>query len=134
MSRRRYRCSSRSSFASVVSDSAHLAAKLGPRGALVVGAIGFVLFYVLLPLWLSDLSRANTAQLTGPAAAGFAQAVDQVIHHRLLAPCRCVGLAIPLACAAIAAWKVLDQPTLNADDVDRMSSIARLVSRLLGGD
>ena len=62
MSRRRYRRRGGNSLGSVVDDSAHIAARFGPVGAMTTGAIGFAIFYAAIPLGLiawTEIGRAS---------------------------------------------------------------------------
>lgn len=131
MSRRRYGRRGSNSLGSVVDDSAHIAARLGPMGALTAGAIGFAIFYAALPIALMAWADANKAKMAGPTAATFANLLDQVMWHRFIGPCQWVGVAILLACAAIAAWKVFVSDTLTDAELAGTTWLAKLVARLL---
>lgn len=71
------------------------------------------------------------ASLQGPAAAAFANLLDQVIWYRFISPCQWAGVAILLVCSAIALWKHLGQAELKGDDVTLLSAASKLVSRLI---
>lgn len=131
MSRRRYRRRSRNSLGSVVDDSVHIAARFGPMGALTTGAIGFAIFYAALPIALMAWTDANKAKLAGPADAAFAHLLDQVMWQRFIGPSQWAGLAILLACWAIAAWKTLCSDELTDDELAGTTWLAKLVARLL---
>lgn len=100
------------SLVSVVGDSVHIAAKFGPIGALTVGAIGFLIFYAILPLWLTAWTDANKAKLTGPLAIAFANMLDQVVWYRFIVPCQWTGIAILFVCGIVAARKFYYQHQL----------------------
>lgn len=119
------------SLSSVVDDSAHIAARLGPIGALTTGAFGFAVFYALLPVALMAWTDANKAKLSGPTATVIATLVDHVIWQRFISPCQLTGMGILLACWAIAAWKLLFRPLLSPDEINRTSWAAKLLARLL---
>lgn len=131
MRTRRFGRRGRDSLGSVVSDLAHIAARFGPIGALTIGAVGFAVFYALLPIALIAWTDANTAKLSGPAAAAFATLLDQVMWQRFIGPCQWTGSGILLACCAIAVWKLLFQDHLSPDVIDRTSWAAKLLARLL---
>lgn len=130
MSRRPYRRQRRDSLSSAVDDTAHIAAKFGPVGALWTGAIGFAVLYAGLPACMMAWSAERKASLKGPAAAAFANLLDQVMWHRFISPCQWAGVAILLVCSAIAIWKHLEQAELEGDDVTFLSTASKLVSRL----
>ncbi|KMN48636.1 hypothetical protein VL04_18360 [Chromobacterium violaceum] len=131
MSRRRYRHSGGDSLESVVDDSAYIAARFGPVGALTTGVVGFTVFYSLLPIALMAWVDVNKAKLVGPAATVFANILDQVMLQRFINPCQWAGTAILLACCAIAAWKALFSDELTSAELAGTSWLAKLLSRLL---
>ncbi|PKO70226.1 MAG: hypothetical protein CVU22_02490 [Betaproteobacteria bacterium HGW-Betaproteobacteria-16] len=131
MSRRPYRRQRRDSLSSAVDDTAHIAAKFGPVGALWTGAIGFAVFYAGLPACMMAWTAERKASLKGPAAAAFANLLDQVMWHRFISPCQWAGVAILLVCSAIAIWKHLEQAELEGDDVTFLSAASKLVSRMI---
>ncbi|MES2191292.1 MAG: hypothetical protein V4454_14315 [Pseudomonadota bacterium] len=132
MSRHNYRRGRRDSLSSAVDDTAHIAASFGPVGALWTGVIGFTVFYAALPAcmlaWIAD----RKAALKGPAAAVFANLLDQVMWHRFISPCQWAGVAILLVCSAIAIWKHFVEADLDGDDVTFLSAMSKAVSRLIG--
>ncbi len=130
MSRRRYRRRD-TSLGSVVDDSAQIAAHFGPVGALITGTVGFVMFYSVLPMMLMSWVDSNKAKLVGPAAALFANILNQVIWMRFVNPCQWVGIAIFLVCCGIAMWKVFFSDELAKTELIRMSWLAKLLARLL---
>lgn len=131
MSRREHRRRGRNSLGSVVDDSARIASRLGLVGAMVTGAIGFIVFYALLPVALMAWSDANKAKLVGPAAAVFAHLLDQLMWQRFIGPSQWAGLAILLACWAIAAWKAFSDDALTNDELAVAGWAAKLLARLL---
>lgn len=128
MSRRRY--GRRGGLSSTVDDTAHIAASFGPVGALWTGVIGFGVFYTVLPLYMIAWTDERKASLKGPAAAAFANLLDQVLWHRFVSPCQWAGIAILLVCSAITVWKLLDRAELNDEDVTLLSFISKGISRL----
>lgn len=46
-----------------------IANNFGPKGALIVGVIGFVVFYFLIPAALEAWLEYNKAKLTGPVSS-----------------------------------------------------------------
>lgn len=131
MSNRRRHRRRDDSLGSVVDDSVRVAAGFGPVGALTIGAIGFAVFYAILPIALMTWIDANKAKLVGPAAAALANLLDQVMWHRFISPSQWVGVAILLACSAIAAWKVFISDALTDTELSAASLSAKLLARLL---
>lgn len=131
MSRRHYR-RRRDSLSSAVEDTAHIAARFGPVGALWTGVIGFAVFYAALPACMMAWTANRKASLKGPAAAAFANLLDHVMWHRFIWPCQWAGVAILLVCSAIAIWKHLGQADLDGDDVTFLSAMSKAASRLIG--
>lgn len=131
MSRCRYRSRRRGSLGSAVDDSTHIAARFGPVGALATGAIGFIVFYALLPMALMAWADSNKVKLIGPAAAVFANVLNQVILQRFINPCQWAGIAIFLACWAIAAWKALFSEELTSTELAGTSWLAKLLARVI---
>lgn len=109
MSRRSYRKQRSDSLADVVFDCVHIAVRSGTLGAFTTGAVGFTIFYALLPVALQAWSDANKMKLSGPFAAVFASMLDQVMWYRFIEPCQWCGIAILLVCWAIALWKLYEQ-------------------------
>jgi drug/metabolite transporter (DMT)-like permease len=109
----------------------HIAARLGPIGALTTGVVGFTLFYALLPIAMMEWADANKAKLVGPAAAVFANILDHLMLQRIINPCQWAGIAILLACCVIAAWKVLLSEEMTCAELAVTSWLAKLLSRLL---
>lgn len=132
MSRRRCRRCRQSGFTSMVDDSAHIASRCGPAGALATGFIGFIVLYAVLPMCVSDWIGDNKAKLVGPAASALGHALEQVASLRLIEPSQWAGTATLLVCTAIALWKYLERPDLGDEGVDSMCAAAKFVSSLLG--
>ncbi|KJJ97345.1 hypothetical protein [Burkholderiaceae bacterium 26] len=132
MSRRHYHRRRGNSLSCAVDDAAHIAARFGPVGALWTGAIGFAIFYAALPACMMVWNADRKATLKGPAAAAFANLLDQVLWHRFISPCQWAGIAILLVCSAIAVWKLLDPAELDDEDATFLSFIAKGISRLIG--
>lgn len=109
MSRRSYRGQRSDSLASVVADCAYIAARSGPLGAFTIGAVGFTVFYALLPVAILAWTDANEAKLNGPLAAAFTSMLDQIMRYRFIEPCQWCGIAILTVCWAIALWKFYEQ-------------------------
>lgn len=105
MSRRSYRRQRSDSLADVIVDFAQIAARSGPLGAFTTGAIGFTVFYALLPFALLAWTDASKAKLRGPLATAFANVLDQVMWIRFIDPCQWCGIAILCVCWVIALWK-----------------------------
>jgi len=132
LSRRHYRRRRRDSLSSAVDDAAYIAARFGPAGALWTGVIGFAVFYAALPACVMAWTADRKATLKGPAAAAFANLLDQVMWQRFISPCQWAGIAILLVCSAIAIWKYLGQADLDGNGVTFLSAASKVVSRLIG--
>lgn len=132
MSRHYHRRRRHDSLSSAVDDAAQIAARFGPVGALWTGVIGFAVFYAALPACMMAWAADRKAILKGPAAAVFANLLDQVMWHRFISPCQWAGVAILLVCSAIAIWKYLGQADLDGNDVTFLSAASKAVSRLIG--
>jgi hypothetical protein len=132
VNRRRYRRRRRDSLSSAADDAAHIAAKLGPVGALWTGVIGFAVFYAVLPVCMMTLTADRKATLKGPFATTFGNLLDQVLWQRFISPCQWAGVTILLVCSAITIRKLFDPAELDDEDVTLMSAISKVVSRLIG--
>jgi len=130
MSRRRYRRRGRDSLGSLVDDSAHIASRFGPGGAMVTGAVGFALLYAVLPMALLKWTAAQNAKMVGSMAAELSSLVDQMIWIRVVGPMRWAGVAVLLVCTAIAIWKLLSEFDLAGEDISLTSTLAKLLARL----
>lgn len=131
MSRRRHRNRDNAGLGSVVDDAVHVAARFGPVGALAVGTTGFVCFYAAVPLAIVAWIDATKSKLSGPAAAAFAGALDQIVLQRFVEPCQWAGIAILVACAVIALWKCATGKEPTDSELVGTSMLAKLVARLL---
>lgn len=108
--RRRYRGGRRSNsrYGSVVGDSAAIAHKFGPRGAVITGVVGFVTLYVVLPWMLVAWADYNKAKMAGRANAELmSQLLDTIFTRRFIHPPEWAGIAILVVCIGIAVWKLL---------------------------
>lgn len=128
--RRRRRRRGSTSFGPLVEDSAHIAARFGPTGAMVTGAVGFTLLYAIIPMLLSTWAEANKAKLIGPAATVFAKLLDDVMWHRFIHPSQWAGIAVLLVCWGIAAWKVRTLNEMSQQEIAGASWLAKVVARL----
>ena len=129
--RRRYRRSS-NSIGSIVGDAASIASRLSPRGAVILGVMGFVLLYFVAPwgmeAWLEH-SKANTSQsATGQVAR---QILDSVFQRRFIRPFEWAGIAVLLVSLGIAAWKLYTEEDLSRGQTQSGSFLAKLFARLL---
>jgi len=132
VSRRRYCRRRHDSLSSAVYDTAHIAAKFGPVGALWTGVVGFAVFYAGLPACMMAWTAERKASLKGPSAAAFANLLDQVMWYRFISPCQWAGVAILLVCSSIAIWKYLGQADFDGDDVTFLTAVSKAVIRLVG--
>lgn len=131
MSRRAYCCRCRDSLSSAVDETAPIAAKFGPVGVLWTGATGFAVSYAGLPVCMIAWTADRNASLKGPAAAAFANLLDQLIGYSFILPCQWAGVASLLVCSVIAIWKHLGRADRDGDDVTFLVAASKFVSRLL---
>lgn len=120
-----------SGFGSVVSDTAAIANAFGPEGAIITGIIGFGFFYFVMPWLLMGWENDNKAKMTGPLAGIFGKMLDEIFFRRFIHPCEWAGVAILLACTAVACWKVCTYAKLDRYDQRHLSFIAKLLARVL---
>lgn len=129
--RRRYRHRSSGSLGSVVNDSAHIAVRFGPVGAMATGIVGFTLFHAVLPMLFTAWAEANRNKLAGPAATAFAKLIDNVMLHRFIDPSEWAGIAILIVCSGIALWKLLHDDELSFYEIEAASWLAKSASKHL---
>lgn len=132
--RRYYRKGGRSSngFGSMVGDAAAIANKFGPKGALIAGGIGFVGFYFIVPWLLTLWVEHNKAKMSaGVVGNAMRQVLDEVFIRRFIHPAEWAGIAVLLVCIGIACWKALTRTDLNHRDRRDISTLAKLIARLL---
>lgn len=129
---RRYRRRGRNSLGSVVDESAHIASRFGPVGAMATGVVGFTVFYAVVPAALLAWTDANKGKFSGPASTAFAALLDEVMWHRFIHPSQWTGIAMLLACLAVAAWKAVTEAELSRDEISGTSWVAKLLARLFG--
>lgn len=130
---RRYsnRHRSNNNLASVVSDTAAIATSLGPIGAAITGLVGFGFFYYAMPWLLMEWGSDNKAKMVGPLADIFGKMLDEIIFRRFIHPCEWVGIAILIACATVAFWKVCTDSEFDRHSQRQLSFIAKLLARFL---
>lgn len=129
MSNRGYRRRGRNSPGSLVDDSAYIASRFGPGGAMVTGAVGFTLLYTVLPAALLRWTAAQNAKLSGSMAIELSSLVDQMVWIRVIDPMQWAGVAVLLVCTAIAIWKLLCEFEPTGEDISLMSTLAKLIAR-----
>jgi len=129
MSMRRYRRRRGNSLGSLVDDSAYIASRFGPGGAMVAGAVGFTLFYALLPIALLKWTAAQKVKMAGSMATELSSLVDQMVWIRVIEPMQWAGVTVLIVCTAIAIWKLLCEFDLAEEDISLMSSLAKLLTQ-----
>ncbi|MBD8524352.1 hypothetical protein [Pseudomarimonas arenosa] len=110
-------------------DSAYIASRLGPGGAMVTGAVGFTLLYAVLPMALLKWTAAHNAKMVESMATELSGLFDQMIWIRVIGPMQWAGVAVLLVCTAIAIWKLLSELDLAGEDISLMSTLAKLLAR-----
>ena len=116
---------------SAVGDMGAIANKFGPKGALIVGVIGFVVLYFLIPAALEAWLEYNKAKMAGPAASVVGQVLDKIFNTRFIRASEWAGIAALLLCSAIAAWKALTQETVSYQGQKDAGFLAKLFARFL---
>lgn len=116
---------------SAVGDMGAIANKFGPKGALIVGAIGFVVLYFLIPASLEAWLEYNKAKMTGPTASGMGQVLDKIFSIRFIRVSEWAGIAALLLCSAIATWKALTQESVSYQGQKDAGFFAKLFARFL---
>lgn len=122
---------SRNSLGSTVADSAAIANRLSPRGAFIYGALGFALFYFVLPWPLIVWANYNKAKMTGNLASMWGKVIDEVFVRRFIHPSEFAGIAIFVVCTFVGVWKLITWQALSRHDVRYASFFSRLFSRWL---
>lgn len=130
-SRRRYRRSS-NNIGSVVVDAASIASRLTPRGALIVGVVGFVLLYFVAPWGMEAWLEHSKANLSHSAVGdALRQVLDNIFQRRFIHPFELAGIAVLLVSFGVAAWKAYTEEDLTRAQVQGGSFLAKLFARLL---
>lgn len=129
--RRRYRHRSCGSLGSVVNDSAHIAVRFGPVGAMATGIVGFTLFHAVLPMLFTAWAEGNKAKLASPAATTLAKLIDSVMLHRFINPSEWAGIAILIVCSGIALWKLLRDDETSFHEIEAASWLAKSAAKHL---
>lgn len=120
-----------SSLGSAVEDSALIANKLGPIGALLTGIIGYSAFYFVIPGALTMWADFNKAKMSGPIASTLGAFMDEIFLRRFILPSEWTGTAILLVCFIIAAWKAVTQSSLTHDGRQDLTVFGKIISRFL---
>ena len=116
---------------SAVGDMGAIANKFGPKGALIVGAVGFVVLYFLIPAALEAWLEYNKAKMTGPAASAMGPVLDKIFNSRFIRVSEWAGIAALLLCTAIAVWKAVTQESVSYQGQRDASFVAKLFARFL---
>lgn len=129
--RRRYKRSS-NNIGSIVGDAASIASRLTPRGAVILGSLGFVLLYFVAP-WLMDAWLEHSKANLSHSATGQAmrQVLDNVFQRRFIRPFELAGIAVLLVSFGIAAWRLYREENLSRGQTQSGSFLAKLLARLL---
>ena len=122
---------SRNGFGSTVADSAAIANRLSPRGAFITGALGFSLFYFVLPWLLTTWANHNKAKMTGELASMWAKMIDEIFLRRFIHPSELAGIAILIVSTFIGVWKLATWQSLSRQSERDASFLSRLFSRWL---
>lgn len=120
-----------SGFGSAVSDSASIANKRGPKGALITGILGFILFYFILPLLMLNWVEHNKAKMGGQHAAMFGKMLDEIFWRRFIHPSEWAGIAILIICVAFAVWKAISNINIDRHDERSVTLLGKIAARFL---
>lgn len=127
----RKRGRSAGSLGGMVGESATIANKLGPRGALTTGLIGFTALYFIIPWLLVLWADHNKASMKGQMASVMGQLLDEIFIRRFIRPSEWAGIAVLLVCVGIATWKAFTRTDLDYRERRNVSALARLIARFL---
>lgn len=129
--RRRHYRRRRSSndFAGMVGDSAEIASRLSPEGAVLTGVGGFVLLCFLVPWLLTLWADHNKANMKGQYASLMGKLLDDIFIQRFIHPSELAGIAVLLVCLCIAAWKLFSMTEPDYHDRRSMGTLARILAR-----
>lgn len=114
-----------------VSDSAYVASRFGPKGAIGAGVGGFILFYYGIPWALTAWANHNKAKLVGQHSAILSKLLDDIFLRRFIHPSEWAGIAILLVCSALAVWKLFCGGQISGTERDSLTGRAKLLARLL---
>lgn len=131
--KRKYRGHRRSgsNLGSTVSDVGAIANKFGPKGALIAGAIGFVVLYFLIPAALEAWLAYIRANMTGRLAVAMGQLLNQLLTVKYIRAYEWAGIATLLLCAAISLWKAVTQESVSYQGQKDANFFAKLLARFL---
>lgn len=94
-----------SSLGSAVGEIGDVASKFGLKGTFVVGAVGFVVLYVLISFALEAWLEYNDTKMTGPLGSAMGQLLDKIFSIRFIRVPEWAGIAALLLFSGIAAWE-----------------------------
>ena len=121
MSRRRIR--KRSAASRVVGDASSLANRLSWKGAVLLGAVLFAVFYWLLPAWFrSNLEMVQTNAL---------RPVIEYVYGRRIHWSQLIGIALALVCAFYAVHNYFSSRRLGHQGERSVGMLSRILARIL---
>jgi len=119
----RRRSRKRSMAGEMLSDTSYVANRLSWKGAAILGAVLFVIFYWLLPAWLNhQLNSLQGSMLRPLVEAVFAKRIHWV---------QWLGIALGLICAFFAVRNYFAFQRIGRDGERDVSFFSRLLARLL---
>ena len=118
-------------FGGMVNDTAAIANKLGPKGALITGILGFLSFYFAFPWILVAWSDHNRAKMTGQLAPMMGQLLDDVFLRRFIHPLEWAGIAVLIVCIGISCWKTVTRTDLNYKMERDAAWLAKIIARFV---
>ncbi len=123
MARKRYYRRRGSHGSQIIRDTTKAASRLSWRKYLVLGAIGFVIFYWLVPGWIEH-------QTSSQAQSQFVPVIDAILGRRVRA-LKLVGIAIVLVCVFFAIRNYHTQQRMGRTGLQATGFFARLLARIL---
>ena len=123
MARNRYYRRRGSSASQIIRDTTKTASRLSWRKCLVLGAIGFAMFYWLIPGWIEH-------QMAAQAQHQFFPAIEAVLGRRLRF-LRLAGIGIALVCIFFALRNYHMQRRMSHAGLEATGFFARVLARIL---
>lgn len=123
MTRKRYYRRRGSHGSQILSDTTKNANRLSWRKCIVLGAIGFAIFYWLVPWWIKH-------QISSQAQSQFFPVIDAILGRRVRA-LKLVGIAIAFVCVFFAIRNYHAQQQMGRTGLQATGFLARLLARIL---
>lgn len=122
MGRRRYNQVRGSLESQVVRGSVRTSNRLSPEKALILGALGFSIFYLILPAWMQS-------QIDSQVHSQFFPILEAAIGRRIRMA-EIAGLGCLIASLIVAAYKSFTNESLGRNGVHGVGFVARFLARI----